>query len=131
MSICRWSSDNFQCDLYVWEDYMGGYCSEVAGRRHVFKVPLPRRADLPIGEVGSPEREAWVDEWLRSEREFRALLDDETTWEWVELPTPTGGTSYWHETAGECADNLERLVAEGFNVPQEAIHALRRVDCDD
>jgi hypothetical protein len=33
MSFCRWSSDNFQCDLYCYADVGGGYTTHVAGYR--------------------------------------------------------------------------------------------------
>lgn len=33
MSYCRWSSDNFECDLYCYSDVNGGYTTHVAGRR--------------------------------------------------------------------------------------------------
>ena len=38
MSYCRWSSDNFACDLYCYADVYGGYTTHVAGFRH---DPLP------------------------------------------------------------------------------------------
>lgn len=39
MSYCRWSSDNFGCDLYCYEDVAGGWTTHVAGRRHVGEIP--------------------------------------------------------------------------------------------
>jgi len=33
MSYCRWSTDNFRCDLYCYEDVSGGWTTHVAGRR--------------------------------------------------------------------------------------------------
>lgn len=32
MSYCRWSSDDFECDLYCYADVRGGYTTHVAGR---------------------------------------------------------------------------------------------------
>lgn len=125
MSYCRWSSDDYQCDVYVWADVAGGYRTEVAGRRHSWLVPLPPVRTLPIGEAGSPERTAWANEWVTRSSAVSALMDDESNWEWLDLPTPEGGNSYWHDTPAEAADNLERLRAEGFNVPQSAIDGLR------
>ena len=29
MSYCRWSSDNFQCDVYCYADVSGGYTTHV------------------------------------------------------------------------------------------------------
>lgn len=35
MSYCRWSSDDWKCDLYCYKDAYGGYTTHVAGRKHV------------------------------------------------------------------------------------------------
>ncbi len=39
MSYCRWSSDDFNCDLYCYADCMGGYTTHVASNRVVGDVP--------------------------------------------------------------------------------------------
>src|SRR5690348_16129614 len=103
MSYCRWSSDDYQCDVYVWADYAGGYRTEVAGRRRVWKVALPPYVTLPIGEAHSPERSAWASAHADRMVEINRLLDDENNWEWLDLPIPEGGNSYRHATAAECA----------------------------
>src|SRR5687767_6611694 len=41
MSYCRWSTDDFQCDLYCYEDVSGGFTTHVAGRRKIWDAPLP------------------------------------------------------------------------------------------
>lgn len=33
MSYCRFSSDNFNCDLYIYEDVSGGFTTHVASNR--------------------------------------------------------------------------------------------------
>ena len=33
MSYCRWSTDNFKCDLYCYEDVNGGFTTHVASNR--------------------------------------------------------------------------------------------------
>lgn len=39
MSYCRWSSDNWKCDLYCYADTAGGYTTRVAGRKYVGEIP--------------------------------------------------------------------------------------------
>ncbi len=41
MSYCRFSTDDFQCDVYCYEDVSGGWTTHVAGRRTIFPGPLP------------------------------------------------------------------------------------------
>lgn len=125
MSYCRWSSDDYQCDVYVWHDVNGTWRTEVAGRRPVLPegMPEPVRA-LPIGADRDQVNE-WVSAWTERDIKVRALLGDSDEWTYLELPTPEGGNSYEHATPDDCADNLERLRAAGLNVPQYAIDSLR------
>ncbi len=39
MSYCRWSTDDFACDVYAYEDVAGGYTVHLAGSRYVGKIP--------------------------------------------------------------------------------------------
>lgn len=125
MSYCRWSSDDYQCDAYVWADCAGGWRTEIAHRRRVWKVELPPPVKLPIGAAGTLERGEWAGALFERHRVVMDLLNDEANWGDLEHDEPEGGWSYWHKTPGECADNLERLVGLGFNVPASAIEALR------
>jgi hypothetical protein len=119
MSYCRWSSDDWQCDVYVWADVDGGWRTEVAGRRWVFNE-LPAPVELPM-----PFTNEQFLRWYGREAQVQAMRDDDAHGHWLDLPETEGGHSYRHDTPGECADNLERLRAVGLNVPQYAIDALR------
>lgn len=118
MSYCRWSSDDSQCDVYVYEDCDGGWTTHVAGNRVTPAAPRP----APLvgnwweqGEAGIAAfmaREAAVSEWL-------------ATGERAPLGLPHDGESFNDPDPGACADRLESLRAIGYNVPQFAIDALR------
>lgn len=41
MSYCRWSSDDFDCDVYAYEHCDGGWAVHVAGSRYVTKPKEP------------------------------------------------------------------------------------------
>lgn len=96
MSYCRWSSDNFQCDVYVYEDCAGGWTTHVAGRR--------KNPDF------DPTADTSIEEWGDG---------------YTDIALPFANESFNDPTPGECADRLESLRALGFNVPQYAINALR------
>jgi hypothetical protein len=119
MSYCRFSSDDFQCDVYVWDDVSGKWRTEVAARRFIFNI-LPDPIQLP-----SPFTDDEFKTWWERNLLVRVMHGDETQGHWLDLPVPEGGDSYGHDTPAECADNLERLRALGFNVPQYAIDELR------
>jgi len=113
MSYCRWSSDDFQCDVYVYEDCTGGFTTHVAGRRHVFKESLP-----PI----VPMDEKLKDEYFER---YNKVIEIVKISDVVDIDLPCAGESFNDDTAGECADGLESLRAMGYNVPQYAIDALK------
>lgn len=119
MSYCRWSTDDYQCDVYVWHDITDTWRTEVAGRRRIWKVPLPP----PVhGEIGSDE---WLTSFTDRHTALMRLLNDESNFDWQTIAEPDGGRSYTHDSPGECADNLQRLHEAGLNVPQDAIDTLR------
>jgi hypothetical protein len=119
MSYCRWSSDDYQCDVYVWADVDGGWRTWVADRRWIFNE-LPEPVELPRN---------FTDEqffaWQRRNQEVTRMRGNPEHGHWRDLPETESGHSYRHDTPGECADNLERLRQAGLNVPQYAIDALR------
>lgn len=119
MSYCRWSSDDWQCDVYVYEDVGGWWQTYVAGRKRRLREGV---------EFPPPVDSGAFDEWFARSRVVDAILHDANEgalWDWVDLPEPHAGASYQDATPGECADRLEMLRAVGLHVPQYAIDALR------
>lgn len=113
MSYCRFSCDDGQCDVYVFEHYMGFWQTHVAANKRRPIEPLP--APVPC----DPERAV---EWFARRKRVQEILDQSPR---EPIGLPHDGESFEHATPGECADNLERLKAMGYNVPQYAIDALR------
>lgn len=113
MSYCRWSSDDFQCDVYAYEHVHGGFMVHVASNRVVFKSPLPDFVPFGPGRIG---------EFIARQQTVLAMVDSA---ECVKIGLPQDGANYWEPDAGACADRLERLRGAGYNVPQYAIDALR------
>jgi hypothetical protein len=118
VSYCRWSSDDYQCDVYVYEDVCGGFTTHVAGGRYVFKEPLP-----PPVSWDPQNMQAWFD---RHDKVTQMVEDAETQ----AIGLPHDGESFNDDTAEECANRLEALRALGYNVPQYAIDALREEAAD-
>jgi hypothetical protein len=111
MSYCRWSSDDFQCDVYVYEDCDSGFTTHVAGYKRIFKEPIP--PDVPLEKSN---------QWLERYGKVMKIVDEA---ELVAIGLPCDSESYNDDTASECADRLESLRAMGYRVPQYAIDALR------
>lgn len=116
MSYCRWSTDDFQCDVYVYADARGGWTTHVAGRRVVYKEPLPPVVPFP-GEGES------ADAWFERYRKVNAMHDEADL---VDIGLPYDGDCFSDDTPSECADRLAMLHDLGYIVPQDAIDALRQ-----
>ena len=121
MSYCRWSSDDHQCDVYVYEDCGGWWQTYVAGRKRRLRegVSFPP----PVEDVGNN-----VEAWLGRHKQVREIIDEKNEgilWDWEDLPEQYAGANFSDDTPGECADTLEMLRAAGYSVPQYAIDALR------
>lgn len=119
MSYCRWSSNDFQCDLYIYEDVKGGFTTHVAGNRVIYKVDLPEPIQLTKDNAA---------EWAERHRKIMALLDDPDCIERVPIDDENAGETFNDETAGECADRVESLIALGYRVPDYVVKDLRAVE---
>jgi hypothetical protein len=110
MSYCRWSSDDFQCDVYCYAS-SDGYITHVASRRYVFTEPLPPDIDLMVNPEG----------WTKRTQQVMAMLDPNSM---KPIGLPSDGKTFTDPDAESAAQTLLRLLAEGYRVPQYAIDAL-------
>ena len=108
MSYCRFSSEGFQCDVYVYESNEG-WITQVASRRRPHRTP-----DLDWSTQAL---------WKQTQAAQRAFLNDPNN-----APRPIGlsddGMTFCDATPGDCAAQLIRLKTMGYQVPQDVIDAL-------
>ena len=114
MSYCRWSSDQFQCDVYVYEDCNGGWTTHVAGMRSVELSPKMPWRWLKVPIIGALM-------WRRYTRLSKHWSETRTL---VEIGLPHDGESFNDHCPICCADRLVELRDMGYNVPQYAIDSL-------
>ena len=112
MSYCRFSSDDWASDLYVYAHVDGGYAIHVAGNRVVGDVPkcehLFTKDTLP--------------QFFEAHEVQMRFLD---TAKRVPIGLPCDGESYYLATALETLDKLYDLRDLGYHVPQYALDALK------
>lgn len=111
MSYCRFSSDDYQCDVYCYhaED---GYVIHVAGNRRVF-TPPPPVPDEPS------DFSADVKRWSVVTALFAKTKP-------VDIGGPHDSACFTEATPAFAADRLESLRGDGYRVPQYAIDELRK-----
>ena len=102
MSSCRWSSDDFRCDLYVYgaDD---GVVIHVASRRHA--VP---EADYPPPVDLTPES---TDAWLRRHEQVMALIEKAPL---EPIGLPLDGEDFHGLSYRDAAEKVRELIALGY-----------------
>lgn len=119
MSYCRWSSDDFQCDVYAYESVHGGFMVHVASNRVVFSEPLPEIVPLEMERLS---------EFVARHQKVMAMVGAA---ERRKIGLPHDGADFCECSASACADRLECLRAMGYTVPQYAIDCLRNEATED
>lgn len=142
MSYCRFSSDNWWSDVYVYKS-AEGWVTHVAGRRGIIS-PVPditfcrfsdwlfKRSgpvyhkDIRRTTYANPRFAAVLRAWARFAILWERFIH-RTSLRLIPM-RPIGlahdGETLHADTPGECADTLEYLRSLGYRVPQRAIDAL-------
>lgn len=116
MSYCRWSSDNFQCDVYVYAA-SEGWCIHVAANKTAEDPPENSREVAGWWEQGEAGVKAYVEQHTR-------LTEWMTTAAKVPIGLAHDGGYFIEPTALACAERLISLKEMGYRVPQYAIDDL-------
>lgn len=116
MSYCRWSTDDFQCDIYLYEDCSGGWTTCVASNRPVYGKPLPPQPEDPKDGMA----------WYHRHEAVMAMLDDPSTVR-VPIGLEHDGQSFNSETLEELKALLLDLRAMGYRFPD---YVLEDIDAE-
>lgn len=117
MSYCRFSSDNWKSDVYVYEHHSGVWVIHVAGNRPVGEIPrVPRLSEYS---------EETADEWVKAHTEAMEFL---RTAERVNINLPHAGATFDELTPGAAAERLKELRALGYHIPEGVIEELEEED---
>jgi hypothetical protein len=111
MSYCRWSSDNWRCDLYVY-DTGDGIAIHVANNRRAGEIPA-----LP---------ELTLDTVAEYTRAHNAQLAAVNACELVEIGLPYDGAYFEEPDLDSAIDRMKYLRNLGYHVPQWAIEAMEQ-----
>lgn len=111
MSYCRWSSNNFDCDLYCYESDCG-YETHVAGLRVVGKVP-PFPDSINDGKK----------EWMRKYEAHRTFMD---TCKREKIGLPCDGKRFCDPDLKSFLKRVTDLKEMGYHVPRHVFTAIER-----
>lgn len=110
MSYCRWSSDNWKCDLYCYADVSGGYTTHVAGRKRVGHIP-----DVP-DILTTPS-----DEWTKAYKTQMAALKSTKL---IDIGLPYDGMSFNDDDLESFLDRVNCLKEAGYRVPMYVLEDI-------
>ena len=110
MSYCRWSSDNFKCDVYCYEDVMGGYTTHVANSKPVGDLPEMPSINMP------------KEEWKNKYKEYREAFDKVEN---EKIGLRHDGETFNDETLEDFLDRLLYLKEVGYHIPDYVFDDIR------
>lgn len=111
MSYCRWSSDNWKSDVYVYEDVGGGWTIHVAGNKTIEPAPT-------VPALGSVSNE----EWLAAHKVQMAFLNTAPR---KSIGLSHDGQSFNEDDIPTTISRLLELRSMGYHVPEYALESLR------
>lgn len=117
MSYCRWSDNDFGCDLYAYYGGPGVVTIHVAVRRFIFDVPLPPVVSLLSDPAGFFRRHEAVSKIRDTARREKIGL-------------PCDGESY-DLPLREAAAKVRELIAMGYHCDPAVATALDEEADDD
>lgn len=109
MSYCRWSSDNWKCDLYCYESSQR-FITHVAGNRIVGDVPL--LPDILTADQG---------EWSRAHEKQMDFLNSA---EHIKIGLPYDGETFIDKTLEDFKKRIIQLKEAGYCVPDYVIESI-------
>ena len=121
MSYCRWSSDDFQCDLYCYEDVGGGWTTHVAVNRLILPDVLPPPVQ-PHRDGSEAENQRWAKEWVDRSQAMRPIYDAAKR---VPLGLPFDGKSFNDPDLESFLARLLQLREVGYKFPDYVIESVR------
>lgn len=108
MSYCRWSSDNFKCDIYMYEG-SDGYHIHVASLRYVGEVPeLAPKEDIDAFQESYQKQAVWMETAERAPIGLRA-----------------DGEAFVYTDLKDCLSKLKELKEMGYLVPDWVIRNVQ------
>ncbi len=100
MSYCRWSSDDWKCDLYCYHSVCDNYITHVAGRKHV---------GVPENPHKFPDQEWWL--FHQTQMEFLETAEME------EVGLPYDGMHFSDADLISFLERVNCLKEAGYHVP--------------
>ena len=111
MSYCRFSSDDFQCDLYCYQSVYSGYVTHVAANKLIFEKCLPPPVSMND-----------TDQWMARKDQIDQMIKDSIR---VPVGLPEDGKTFVDETPQEFLVRLLELKKMGYRFPDNVLTIVK------
>lgn len=112
MSYCRWSSDDFKCDVYAYHSVGDFYQIYVASNRYKGNVPeVP-----PINEVN---REEWKEATKKRSEYLRGC-------ETEKIGLPLDGKGFSCNTIEGFYEKMKEIKEAGYHIPEYVFERIEK-----
>jgi hypothetical protein len=115
MSYCRWSSDNFRCELYCYEDVRGGFTTHVAGNKVLGDIPEEDWAGFIAKRISAEE----------FAKQHKAQMDYLDSAERAPIGLPYDGKSFNDPDLESFLARLLHLREVGYKFPDYVLDSVR------
>lgn len=120
MSYCRWSCDDYRCDLYCYEDVSGGYTTHVASSRYDWEPPSP--SPYSVAEMDRLLRaEPGGAAWAKSQQDYHAKLGGAPI---VRIGLPLDGKSFNDPDLESFRQRVADLIEMGYRAPAYVLETI-------
>lgn len=117
MSYCRWSSDNFRCDLYVYNSIDDTYVIHVAAKRRIGDWgESPYEAILRDPDKDIPK------DWSNQVKAYHERLNAAPL---MEIKLPYAGSTLYEKSPEGLLRRLLELRKLGYCFPDEVLDTVR------
>lgn len=114
MSYCRFSSDDYQSDVYAYEDCEYGFVVHVARARFNFKEPIPPRVSVVEGHEK---------EFHERYKKISSMCDAADR---VKIGLPYDGKRFFESDLTSLKNRLLQLSSAGYRIPDSAFEAIEQ-----
>lgn len=115
MSYCRWSSDDWRSDVYVYES-QDGFVTNVAESSVVLAEELPEPIRL---QPGFTHEQFHV--WWKRQQAVADIVERSPT---VKIGGLYDGATFVDPDPGACATTLRMLAIAGYRIPAGVVERL-------
>lgn len=117
MSYCRWSSDNFNCDVYAYEHVDGGFAIHLCGGRYKGEIP---KNDMSFLKDNTEEnRKKYIDSSTKQSAYLKTCGTEP-------IGLPHAGETFMMPDLESFYEKMVELKEIGYRIPKYVFEGIQQ-----